>query len=66
MSNQKEVFNNSIEHFASDQEEIRSAAAFAPGKRSTLSTLAKTKELTFMDDREHRYWQLATILACSR
>ncbi|RXW15834.1 hypothetical protein EST38_g10023 [Candolleomyces aberdarensis] len=31
MSNQKEVFNNSIEHFASDQEEIRSAAAFAAG-----------------------------------
>ncbi|RXW13535.1 hypothetical protein EST38_g12319 [Candolleomyces aberdarensis] len=31
MSNQKEVFNNSIEHFAFDQEEIRSAAAFAAG-----------------------------------
>jgi len=31
MSNQADVFNNSIEHFASDQEEVRSAAAFAAG-----------------------------------
>jgi gamma-glutamyltranspeptidase len=65
MSNQKAVFNNSIEHFASDQEAIRSAAAFAAGKR-TLSTLAVTTELALMDDRERRYLQLATILACNR
>ena len=32
MSNQQEVFTNAIEHFSSEQEEMRVAAAFAAGK----------------------------------
>jgi cullin-associated NEDD8-dissociated protein 1 len=31
MSPQSEVFTNAIEHFAAEQEEIRTAAAFAAG-----------------------------------
>jgi cullin-associated NEDD8-dissociated protein 1 len=31
MSPQNDVFNNAIEHFAAEQEEIRTAAAFAAG-----------------------------------
>ena len=32
MSPQRDIFSNVIDHFASDQEEMRSAAAFAAGK----------------------------------
>lgn len=32
MSDQKEVFSNAIEHFESEQEELRIAAAFAAGR----------------------------------
>jgi cullin-associated NEDD8-dissociated protein 1 len=31
MSNQPEIFNSVIEHFSAEQEEVRSAAAFAAG-----------------------------------
>lgn len=31
MSNQQEIFRDAIEHFASEQEEIRAAASFAAG-----------------------------------
>lgn len=31
MSPQRDIFNNAIEHFSAEQEDIRSAASFAAG-----------------------------------
>jgi hypothetical protein len=42
MSPQNDVFTNAIEHFAAEQEEIRTAAAFAAGLHFCLSLLIST------------------------
>jgi hypothetical protein len=39
MSPQHDIFTNAIEHFAAEQEEIRTAAAFAAGARNHLDWL---------------------------
>jgi cullin-associated NEDD8-dissociated protein 1 len=41
MSPQQDVFNGAIELFASDQEDVRTAAAFAAGSTSFLSSLPR-------------------------
>jgi hypothetical protein len=42
MSPQQEVFNNAIELFASDQEDVRTAAAFAAGQSLLVVVFYKT------------------------
>jgi cullin-associated NEDD8-dissociated protein 1 len=39
MSRQKDTFNHAIEHFGAEQEEIRTAAAFAAGTLAFLGGL---------------------------
>lgn len=39
MSPQPEVFNISIEHFSDEQEEVRTAAAFAAGTPNKTATV---------------------------
>lgn len=41
MSPQPEVFNIAIEHFSDDQEEVRTAAAFAAGKLNMTVVFAR-------------------------
>jgi hypothetical protein len=52
MSPQQDIFNHAIQHFSAEQEEVRSAAAFAAGKhfRGFLRFLCMNKEL-----RKHCY-----------
>jgi cullin-associated NEDD8-dissociated protein 1 len=41
MSPQPEVFNIAIEHFSDEQEEVRTAAAFAAGMLNKTATVAR-------------------------
>ena len=46
MSPQPEVFNIAIEHFSDEQEEVRTAAAFAAGKSNKIVQLLLAVRIT--------------------
>lgn len=61
MSIQHDVFDNAIDHFSAEEEEIRTAAAFAAGKCNMITVAVSS---TDGKQREHCDWEPAFVSPC--